>query len=101
MPAPHGGWWRDNAIFTSLKGGAAAQASLPDTGTHIVLAGAKKPTTTGQPTGFAIPAFDWKISDKEVADLVNYIRSACGNNAPLTGAEAVSKVRKEVKGSGG
>jgi len=57
----------------------------------------KIPPTKGNPTGLAMPAFDWKLDDKEVADLVNYIRNAWGNHASLTSADTVSKVRKNVE----
>ena len=88
-------------IFPSLKGSSAVQAKLPDTVTHIVLAGAKTAATPGKPTGFAMPAFGWKLDDKEVADLVNYIRNAWGNHSSLTNQNAVSKVRKDVEHGGG
>jgi mono/diheme cytochrome c family protein len=87
--------------FPPLKGSSAVQAKLPDTVIHVVLAGAKMAATPGKPTGFAMPAFDGKLDDKEVADLVNYIRNAWGNHAPLTSADAVSKVRKDVEHGGG
>jgi mono/diheme cytochrome c family protein len=87
--------------FPPLKGSSAVQAALPDTVVHVVLAGAKMATTPGKPTGFAMPAFDWKLDDKEVADLVNYIRNAWGNHASLTSADNVSKVRKNVEHGGG
>ena len=87
--------------FPPLKGSSAVQAEMPDTVIHVVLAGAKMPANPGKPTGFAMPAFDWKLDDKEVADLVNYIRNAWGNHASLTSADAVSKVRKDVEHRGG
>jgi mono/diheme cytochrome c family protein len=87
--------------FPPLKGSSAVQAAVPDTVIHIVLAGAKMAATPSKPTGFAMPAFDWKLNDKEVADLVNYIRNAWGNHASLTSADAVNKVRKDVEHSGG
>jgi len=88
-------------IFPSLKGSSAVQAKLPDTVTHILLAGAKTAATPGKPTGFAMPAFARKLDDKEVADLVNYIRNAWGNHSSLTNQNAVSKVRKDVEHGGG
>jgi mono/diheme cytochrome c family protein len=87
--------------FPPLKGSSAIQAKTPDTVIHVVLAGAKIAATKGKPTGFAMPAFDWKLDDKEVADLVNYIRNAWGNHASLTSADTVSKVRRDVEHSGG
>ncbi|MEO8655412.1 MAG: cytochrome c, partial [Ramlibacter sp.] len=83
-------------IFPSLKGSSAIQAKLPDTVTHIVLAGGRTARTAGAPTGLPMPAFDKKLGDKEVAELVNYIRNAWGSHASITSADAVSKVRKDV-----
>jgi mono/diheme cytochrome c family protein len=87
--------------FPPIKGSSAVQAKMPDTVIHVVLAGSKIPATRGKPTGFAMPAFDGKLNDNEVADLVNYIRNAWGNHAPLTSADTVSKVRKNVEHGGG
>jgi len=88
-------------VFPPLKGSSAVQAESPDTVIHVVLAGAKVATTQGKPTGFAMPAFDWKLDDTEIADLVNYIRNAWGNHASLTSSDVVSKVRKDVEDGGG
>ena len=88
-------------IFPSLKASSGVQAKLPDTVIHVVLAGAKVAATPGKLTGFAMPAFAGKLDDKEVADLVNYIRNAWGNHSSLTNPNAVSKVRKDVEHGGG
>ena len=87
--------------FPPLKGSSAVQAKTPDTVIHVVLAGAKIAATKGKQTGLAMPAFDWKLDDKEVADLVNYIRNAWGNHASLTSVDTVSKVRRDVEHGGG
>jgi|KBSMisStaDraftv2_1062788.scaffolds.fasta_scaffold04286_12 mono/diheme cytochrome c family protein len=83
-------------IFPSLKASSGVQAEMPDTVIHIVLAGARTPATSGKPTSFAMPAFDRKLNDDEVADVVNYIRNAWGNHGSPTSADAVSKIRKAV-----
>ena len=88
-------------IFPSLKGSSAVQAKLPDTVIHIVLGGSHTAKTAGAPTALPMPAFDRKLDDQEVAELVNYIRNAWGNHASLTSADAVSKVRKDVAHGGG
>jgi len=87
-------------VFPSLKESSAVQAKVPDTLIHFILAGARKAVTPGKPTGLSMPAFSGKLDDGELADLVNYIRNAWGNHAPLTDASAVSKVRKEIERSG-
>jgi hypothetical protein len=43
-----------------------------------------------------MPGFGWKLDDREVADIVNYIRHAWGNRAPLVDAAAVAKVRQDI-----
>jgi len=88
-------------VFPSLKASSAVQATLPDTVIHVVLAGAKAAATLSKPTGLAMPAFDRKLDDKQIADLVNYIRNAWGNHASQTDAGAVSKIRKDVENGGG
>ncbi|HEY5074020.1 MAG TPA: cytochrome c [Pyrinomonadaceae bacterium] len=88
-------------VFPSLEGSSAVQAKVPDTVIHVVLAGAKTAATLGKPTGLAMPAFDRKLDDKQIADLVNYIRNAWGNHASQTNAGAVSKIRKDVQNGGG
>ena len=81
-------------IFPSLKASSGVQAEMPGTVIHIVLAGARTPATSGKPTSFAMPAFDRKLNDDEVADVVNYIRNAWGNAAPAVTAEQVANARK-------
>ena len=87
-------------VFPSLKASSAVQATLPDTVIHVVLAGAKAAATPSKPTGLAMPAFDRKLDDKQIADLVNYIRNAWGNHASQTDAGAVSKIRTDVENGG-
>ncbi len=83
-------------IFPPLQGSSTVQAQQADSLIHFVLAGAKRPATGGKPTGFAMPAFDWKLSDQDVADVVNYIRNAWGNRAAPTSADRVAKVRRTI-----
>ena len=83
-------------IFPPLRGSSSVQAKDADSLIHFVLAGAERPATGGKPTGFAMPAFDWKLSDQDVADVVNYIRNAWGNRAALTNADQVAKIRSAI-----
>ena len=81
-------------VFPPLKGSAIVQARDPMTAISIVLNGAKMVTTPTKPTGITMPPFAWKLSDAEIADVVNYVRNAIGNRAPLTDASTVAKLRK-------
>ena len=78
------------------QGQLGIQAEMPDTVIHIVLAGARTPATSGKPTSFAMPAFDRKLNDDEVADVVDYSPKRLGNHGSPTSADAVSKIRKAV-----
>jgi mono/diheme cytochrome c family protein len=41
-----------------------------------------------------MPAYAAKLSDREIADVVTYIRNAWGNAAPAVTAAEVAKARK-------
>jgi mono/diheme cytochrome c family protein len=44
-----------------------------------------------------MPAFDWKLSDQDVADVASYVRSAWGNAASPVSAGTVKDVRAKVE----
>jgi len=83
-------------IFPPLKGNNVVQANDPETVVHIILSGEKTAVTKENPTGFAMPAFDWKLSDQQVADLVTYLRSAWGNHGDQLDKGKVADTRKTL-----
>jgi mono/diheme cytochrome c family protein len=83
-------------VFPPLKADAAVQADEPATILEAVIGGAHVVTTKAKPTGLAMPAFGWKLSDQEIADLTTYIRNAWGNRASTVSADQVAKVREQV-----
>jgi mono/diheme cytochrome c family protein len=52
--------------------------------------------TRQNPTGLAMPAFDWKLSNEQVADLVTYLRSAWGNRGDPLDAGKVADTRRTL-----
>jgi mono/diheme cytochrome c family protein len=86
-------------VFPPLTGSAAIQADDPGTVVHVVLAGARMAAPASKPTGLAMPGFGWKMDDQQIADVVNYIRHAWGNRAPLVDADTVGEVRKDIEPS--
>ena len=40
------------------------------------------PATTGNPRPFGMPPFGHVLDDKEIADVLTYVRGAWGNDAP-------------------
>ncbi|MGH8713184.1 MAG: c-type cytochrome [Casimicrobiaceae bacterium] len=86
-------------VFPPLKASAAVQAKDPATVLEAMIDGATVVATRQKPTGLSMPAFGWKLSDAELADLATYIRNAWGNAASPVSASQVAKVRKEAQQS--
>jgi mono/diheme cytochrome c family protein len=84
-------------VFPPLKGSEAVQSRDATTVVHAVLDGARIVATKDKPTALAMPAFGWKLSDAEIADLVTYIRNDWGNRASRVTAGEVAKVRKQIQ----
>jgi mono/diheme cytochrome c family protein len=86
-------------VFPPLKASAAVQAKDPATVLEAMLDGATVVATKDKPTGLSMPAFGWKLSDADLADLATYIRNAWGNQASAVSTSQVAKVRKESQQS--
>lgn len=88
-------------VFPPLKGNAVVQAHDPETLLHTILEGARTVATRAKPTGLAMPAFDWKLSDEDVADLASWLRSTWGNQAGAVAASTVRETRERLRPSAG
>lgn len=67
----------------------------PDLLVHIVLKGG----TAGHPPGtveLTMPPFGWRMNDQEIADVVNFIRTSWGNQAPSVSVDEVKRLRKDT-----
>jgi mono/diheme cytochrome c family protein len=42
-----------------------------------------------------MPAFSWRLSDEQAADVITYIRNSWGNAAPAVSASEASRQRPE------
>jgi mono/diheme cytochrome c family protein len=60
---------------------------------RIVLNGGFPPGTRGNPRPYGMPPFSHVLGDAEVAQLVSYLRSAWGNNAPPVSGGEVNRYR--------
>jgi len=65
---------------------------------RVVLAGNRAGSTDAAPTGPAMPAFAWNLSDENVADVLTYIRNSWGNAAAPISAEQVGEQREALQG---
>jgi mono/diheme cytochrome c family protein len=80
-------------LFPPLKASPMVQSRDPSSLLQIVLHGTQNVATDQAPTGPAMPAFGWKLSDAQVADLLSYIRNAWGNAAASVSSGAVNSAR--------
>ncbi len=60
---------------------------------RIVLNGGFAPGTAGNPRPYSMPPFSHVLNDTEVAQVVSYLRSAWGNNAPPVDSNDVNQYR--------
>jgi mono/diheme cytochrome c family protein len=83
-------------MFPPLAGSAVAQQSDPSGVIRFVLAGARTAPTLSRPSFQSMPSFAWKLSDREIADVVTYIRNSGGNRAGPVSVSEVSKLRSKL-----
>ncbi|MDQ2928383.1 MAG: cytochrome c, partial [Pseudomonadota bacterium] len=83
-------------VFPTLTASSAIQAREPASVVRIVLEGAAVPPAPGQGSYLAMPAFGRKLDDREIADVVTYIRNAWGNRASVVDADLVATSRKAL-----
>ncbi|CAN5235408.1 cytochrome c [soil metagenome] len=80
-------------LFPKLAGSALVQQDDPTTLAHVVLGGTQAVATAGAPTAPAMPSFDWRLNDAQVAAVLTYIRNSWGNAAAPVAARAVADQR--------
>lgn len=83
----------DKGLFPKLAGSALVQQDDPTTLAHVVLSGSRAVATDGAPTAPAMPPFDWRLNDAQVAAVLTYIRNSWGNAAAPVTASAVATQR--------
>lgn len=83
-------------LFPRLAGSALVQSDDPTTLTRLVLHGTRAVSTAGAPTAPAMPAFDWRLDDAQVAAVLTYIRNNWGNAAGSVAASAVASQRASL-----
>ncbi len=83
--------------FPPLARSANVQQVDPTTALHLILAGAQASPTRAEPTAFTMPAFAWKLDDRQVAAVATYMRNNWGNAAPEVRADEVARLRAKLK----
>ena len=83
--------------FPSLVKNEVVDTKDPTSLIHIVLTGSALPSTQVAPSALAMPDFAWRLNDRDVADVLSFVRSSWGNQAPPVNASEVARLRKATK----
>jgi mono/diheme cytochrome c family protein len=81
-------------IYPPLPGNALLQSADPLSTLRIILDGAQTVTTPRAPNPGSMPAYAKQLSDREIADVANYIRNSWGNAAPPVTPAQVARARR-------
>ena len=82
-------------MFPPLNGNPGITAANPATLLHITLTGWKTPQTAAHPRVYTMPGFA-RLADSEVAEILSFVRSSWGNDAPAINPAQVAKMRKQL-----
>jgi alcohol dehydrogenase (quinone), cytochrome c subunit len=80
-------------VFPEIAGNSTVLSTDPSSLIHLVLLGSSLPATVTAPSTLGMPGFAWRLSNKEVAQLLTFIRSSWGNRAPSVSESNVAHVR--------
>jgi mono/diheme cytochrome c family protein len=80
-------------LFPQLAGSALVQSDDTATLVRVVLQGTRAASTPNMPTAPAMPAFDWRLDDAQVAAVLTYIRNSWGNAAAPVAASTIASRR--------
>jgi mono/diheme cytochrome c family protein len=83
-------------LFPRFAGSALVQSDDPTTLVRVVLQGTRAVSTPSMPTAPAMPAFDWRLNDTQVAAVLTYIRNSWGNAASPVSPSAVTSQRTSL-----
>jgi mono/diheme cytochrome c family protein len=84
-------------FFAPLAG--SGKVNNPDATTviRVILEGARAVPTRTHPSPLTMPAFDWKLTDEQIAAVASYVRASWGNRAAPVSAGDVADLRKALK----
>jgi alcohol dehydrogenase (quinone), cytochrome c subunit len=84
-------------VFPSLAGNPIVQAPDSLSLVAIVMDGSTTARTKETPAQFTMPAFAWRLSDLDVADVLTFIRASWGNTAAPVSVPPVESHRAAAR----
>lgn len=82
-------------IFPTLAGNPTVISKDASTLVHILLTGGQTAATATHPRVFTMPAFA-RLGDRELAEILSFVRASWGDGAPPVDVATVSKMRAEL-----
>ena len=82
-------------VFPSLAGNPVVEATNPASVISVILRGSRTPRTAETPAEFTMPAFAWRLTDLEVVQVANFVRSSWGNRGTPVALPDVAPLRPE------
>jgi alcohol dehydrogenase (quinone), cytochrome c subunit len=82
-----------NQWIPPLAGAASSLSPENASQINVTLNGSARVVTRGMPDSYRMPAFREQLSDKDIADVLSYVRSTWGNNGGAVSAEQVKALR--------
>lgn len=83
-------------FFAPLAGSGKVNNEDATTVIRVILEGARAVPTNAHPTPLTMPAFDWKLTDEQVAAVATYVRSSWGNRGGPVSAADVTDLRERL-----
>jgi mono/diheme cytochrome c family protein len=83
-------------VYTALAKNANVQSRDPTTLIRLTLEGATSLPSETQPTPGTMPAYKTKLTDRQIADVLTYIRNSFGNAAPAVSETEVKALRERL-----
>ncbi|WP_274630988.1 c-type cytochrome [Arvimicrobium flavum] len=88
-------------FFAPLAGSGKVNNQDATTVVRVILEGARAVPTKAHPTPLTMPAFDWKLTDEQVAAVATYVRSSWGNRGGAVSPADVAALRERLADSMG
>jgi mono/diheme cytochrome c family protein len=86
----------DAGLFPRLADSPLVQSSDPTTLIRLALDGSRAVATPKAITGPAMPSFDWRLNDGQIAAVLTYIRNSWTNRASSIESSAVKGARTSL-----
>jgi mono/diheme cytochrome c family protein len=83
-------------FFAPLAGSGKVNSEDATTVIRVILEGARAVPTKAHPTPLTMPAFDWKLTDAQIAAVATYVRSSWGNRGGAVSAADVADLRQRL-----